>query len=80
MQAYDLLADVGVQVFSVKTDCFVLKAQDEAKARKLLTFDKGIGSWRVSKTEDLIFPFEELKVKESPDLPVKLLATALHPP
>ncbi len=65
MRAYDLLTnpDIGVPVFSVKTDCFVVEAQDEAKARELLTFDKGIGSWRVSKTEDLICPFEELKVK-----------------
>ena len=77
MQAYDLLADVGVQVFSVKTDCFVVKAQDEAKARELLTFDKGIGSWRVSKTEDLIFPFEELKVRESTDILLKNLTTHL---
>ncbi len=68
MQAYDLLAGAGVQVFSVKTDCFVVKAQDEAKARELLTFDQGIGAWTVSKTEDLIFPFEEFKVRESVDI------------
>ena len=28
MQAYDLLTGAGVKVFSVKTDCFVVKAQD----------------------------------------------------
>ena len=50
MQAYDLLAGAGVKVFSVKTDCFVIEAKAEAKARELLTFDQGIGTWRVSKT------------------------------
>ena len=68
MQAYDLLTnpDHNVRVFSVKTDCFVIEAKDEAKARELLTFEQGIGTWRVSKTEDIIFPFNGLEVKELP--------------
>ena len=40
MQAYDALTTGGTQVFSVKTDCFVVKAEDEAKAREVLTFDQ----------------------------------------
>ena len=50
MQAYDALTTGGIQVFSVKTDCFGVKAEDEAKARELLAFEQGIGTWRVSKT------------------------------
>ena len=70
MQAYDLLDGAGVKVFSVKTDCFVVKAQDEAKTRELLTFEQGIGTWRVSKTDNIIFPFDDIKVKESVNIPV----------
>ncbi len=59
MQAYDLLAGAGVKVFSVKTDCFVIRVEDEAKARELLSFEQGIGTWRVSKTENLISPLKK---------------------
>jgi hypothetical protein len=58
MNAYDCLAEAGVKMFSVKTDCFTIPIDCEAKAREVLAFDQGIGSWRVSKTEDIIFPFE----------------------
>ncbi len=60
--------------FSVKTDRLVVEAHDEAKARELLTFDKDIGTWRVSKNEDLIFFFDALTVKESPEILVKNLS------
>ncbi len=60
MKAYDCLESVGVKMFSVKTDCFKIPAECEAKAREVLAFDSGIGSLRVSKTEDIIFPFEML--------------------
>ncbi len=55
-QAYDLLAGAGVQISSVITDCFVVKAQDEEQARDVLALEQGSGTWRVSKTEDLKFP------------------------
>ena len=72
MQAYDLLTnpDHDVRVFSVKTDCFVIDAKNEAKARELLTFEQGIGTWRVSKTEDIIFPFNTLQVNEVTEIRV----------
>ena len=60
MQAYDALAEANVKVTSVKTDCFTIPAKDEAKARELLTFDQGMGTWRVSKTQGIVFPFENL--------------------
>jgi hypothetical protein len=64
MNAYDSLASAGVKMFSVKTDCFTIPVECETKAREVLAFDQGIGSWRVSKTEDIIFPFEMLKYEE----------------
>ena len=42
-QAYDILTASSVKVHSVKTDCFVVRAKDEAKARELLTF----GHWHL---------------------------------
>ena len=44
MQAYDALTEAGVKMYSVKTDCFTIPAECEAKAREVLTFDQGIGS------------------------------------
>ena len=55
MQAYDILDKAGVKMYSVKTDCFTIPTESEAKAREVLSFDQGIGSWRVSKTSDIIF-------------------------
>ncbi len=72
MEAFDLLTKVdnNVRVYSVKTDCFVIEAKNEKKARELLTFEQGIGTWRVSKTEDIIFPFDCLQVKEVTEIPI----------
>ncbi len=70
MQAYDVHAGAGVKVFSVKTDCFLVKAKDEAKTRELLTFEEGIGTWRVSKNENIIFPSDDIKVQESVNIPI----------
>ena len=48
MQAYDHLGEAGVTVYFVKTDCFVIPTETEAKAREVSSFDQGIGSWRAS--------------------------------
>ena len=61
MQAYDALTKASVKITSAKTDCFTIPAECEAKARELLTFDQGLGTWRVSKTSGIIFPFENLR-------------------
>ena len=71
MQAYDALTEAGVKLYSVKTDCFTISAECEAKARDVLTFEQGIGSWRVSKTEDVIFPFETLAPAELEEIEFK---------
>ena len=80
MRAYDLLTKVdnNVRVFSVKTDCFAVRAEDEAKARELLTFDQGVGTWRVSKTEDIIFPYDTLQVKQLTTVPVVNIVSTRH--
>ena len=40
-----------VEVFSVKTDAFAIKAQDLEKAKTILNFGDDIGDWRHSKSE-----------------------------
>ena len=62
-------------MYSVKTDCFTIPAECEAKARKVLSFDQGIGSWRVSKTSDIISLFENLNRNELEDVEFAHLVT-----
>ena len=65
IDAFDMLRANGIDVYSVKADCFTIKATDLDKARTLLNFDNGIGSWRLSKTEDIIYPYENITVKNA---------------
>jgi hypothetical protein len=74
-EAYDKLAGAGVTVHSVKTDCFTIKAEHADLAKQLLTFGKDFGSWRVSKTKDIIFPFETLKQTQLEDIAINPLNT-----
>jgi len=74
-QAYDRLTEAGVNVASVKTDCFTIPSDCEQKARELLTFDSGFGSWRVSKTEGILFPTESLSRTELEDIEIRPLET-----
>ncbi len=69
-EAYDKLTEAGVKVFSVKTDCFTIKAEDTDLAKQTLPFAQEIRSWRVSKTEDTIFPFDTLKQTQSEDIEI----------
>jgi hypothetical protein len=59
----------------VKTDCFTIPAECEATAREILNFESGIGSWRVSKTSDIIFPMESLEHTQLDDIEMKDLET-----
>jgi len=77
-EAYDKLTAGGVEVFSVKTDCFTIKADQENSAMEILAKDEDsirplavspfgaskIGSWRVSKRGDMTLPYENLQVKQ----------------
>ncbi len=60
MQAYDRLAEAGVKTFSVKADCFTIPVESDTKAREVLYYGQWIGSWRVSRRDDIIFPFGNL--------------------
>ena len=51
-QAWDTLAANDIKIYSVKTDCFTIRASDLPRARVLLPFDQGHGSWRLSKSEE----------------------------
>lgn len=55
-KAYYDLRDAGISVFSVKTDAFTIRAEDEEKAKEILVFHNDIGGWRVSKNEDIKLP------------------------
>ena len=52
----------------MKTDCFTIRASDLSRAQHLLSFDSGIGSWRVSKKGDgIICPYDGLTVRQLKD-------------
>ena len=61
--AYNLLKSNQINTRSIKTDCFTIKASDLERVKQLLNFDGAIGNWRVSKTEDIIKPCENQKMK-----------------
>ena len=46
----------GITVYCVKTDAFTIKHADLETVKGLLNFNDSIGSWRVSKNEEIRFP------------------------
>jgi len=52
---YKTLVFKGIEVFSVKTDAFTIKAGDLELAKSCLEFSKDIGGWRFSKMKILIY-------------------------
>ena len=73
-ESYKTLSENNIKVFSVKTDAFTLLPSDLDRAKTLLDFSPGIGKWRVSKTEDIIYPFDPLKYKQNNEMPIKELS------
>ena len=65
----------NINIYSVKTDCFVIKSKDLEKAKALLNFDNGIGSWRISKTSDINFPSSFINVSTCTEVPIIELTT-----
>jgi len=49
--SYNTLKQNNIEVYSVKTDAFTIKATDAEAAKSLILFNNNIGSWRISKTE-----------------------------
>ena len=57
--SYKLLTDNGIDVYTVKTDAFTIRQSQVDAARELLSWEEGIGSWRLNRTEDIKFPIDE---------------------
>jgi hypothetical protein len=68
---YHKLINVGIDVISVKTDAFTIKATDVEKARDTIDFYDGIGGWRVSKTENINIPSINYEIKRT-HMPIRL--------
>ena len=58
----------GVNVFTEKTDAFVLRSSDLDKAHDLLEFDNGIGTWRKSKNSNIILQSNAIQQKENNEI------------
>ena len=64
-ECHETLLKNGIHVSTVKTDAFTISEGNLEKAKQLLNFEVGIGSWRVSKTEDIKFSYVKLEMKEN---------------
>jgi hypothetical protein len=73
-EAYKKLNEANVNVFSVKTDAFIIEPEHIDIAKSILTFSDKLGDWRVSKelfkplqqqdytiVDNELLPFEETK-------------------
>jgi hypothetical protein len=65
---HQILTTNNINVYSVKTDAMTVDASNLELVKSLIKFDNGMGSWRVSKTDDIAYP----KVKFSKTLNLKL--------
>ena len=52
---YKSRVNIGIEVFSVKTDAFTIKSSDLERAKACIAFNGDIGAWRCSKYEILIY-------------------------
>lgn len=64
-QDYSKLRSNGLNVYSVKTDAFVIKRCDEERTKMILDFHNGIGGWRISKHEDIKLPSVEYEIAKN---------------
>ena len=55
------LRNANVIVYSVKTDAYTIRSEDEARAREVLDFHNDVGGWRVSKCDDIKLPTDNYK-------------------
>ena len=69
---YNRLINNGVDVWSVKTDAFVIRHDHLNKAKKAIKFDNNIGGWRHENGKRMAPPSEKHKMNESaiPTIPV----------
>ena len=67
---YMTLTKNNIDVFSVKTDAFTIRQEDNEKAIKLLAFGDDIGNWRVDKLgQNIGMPFVPFAVEENLETP-----------
>ena len=62
---YTKLVNNGIDVWSVKTDAFVIRQEHLSKAKKAITFNSNIGGWRHEKGKSIIPPTEQHRQKEN---------------
>ncbi|MFM7982702.1 MAG: hypothetical protein ACKPKO_25605, partial [Candidatus Fonsibacter sp.] len=57
--SYKLRTDIGVDIYTVKTDASTIRQSQLETARELLNWEDGKGNWRLNKTDDIKFPIDE---------------------
>ena len=72
-QSYQKLLENDIQVYSVKTDALTIKESDVSKAKELLIFDNGVGSWRLSKDKSILLPARQWCLRINHEIEVKPL-------
>ena len=72
-ETYNKLTKNGVDVCSVKTDACVIRSSDFEKARTLIDFDNGFGTWRKSKDDNIILPTKKYEQKENHEIKIEPL-------
>ena len=60
LEAQLRLSEHSIRIYSVKTDSITIRASDMESVRRLLIFGNNLGSWRVSKEADIIYPTQKL--------------------
>jgi hypothetical protein len=70
-ECLQLLKDADIPVYWVKTDAFTIQSEHLERAEYIINFEDGIGNWRLSKTEDINFPYEMHKLKVTAAIPIK---------
>ena len=58
-KCWELRAENGVDVYTGKTDAFMSQQTQLHKTRGLLSWEEGIGSWQLNRTDVAKFPLDE---------------------
>ena len=72
-ESYQKLIKHNISVYSVKTDAVTINSSDVEKVIEILSFQAGIGNWRVSKTKDIIYPTNNLEFVTNQEIPIMKL-------
>ena len=62
---YTKLKEVGVDIYSVKTDAFTIREEHLELAQKTIHVSSDIGGWRLSKTEHINIPPQCFSIKDN---------------